>query len=307
MKYHYYIADAFTSEPFNGAQIAVFTDTDGLSADDMQKMARELNLSESIFVLPADRDGCDARLEIYSPTHSVPAGAHTIVAAAFVLATTGKIALTAEHTPCRLQNQGRTIDAHISDKDGKPGLIQFSCEVTPTIDRFVPLASDMAEILSLTEADLQVNRWQSLLVAQDAPYLIVPVRNLAALNRALFDYRAWSASTAPATMVRDILLVSEQAESPAADFRARLLGPQIGIHDDPPIGPALPALAGYLCAHEHIRYGTHVFTVERGSDSTRKSLLHMEMDKKKHAATAIRVGGNAVMVGEGVLYQHVAA
>ncbi|MCW8884913.1 MAG: PhzF family phenazine biosynthesis protein [Motiliproteus sp.] len=308
MEYQYFLADAFTSQPYSGAQIAVFPDAEGLSEVDMQKMARELNHSESVFVLPPENPKNNFKLAIYSPNREVHAGAHTLIASAYVLAEKGRIPLMDEHAPALLENQGALIQVHISHRDGTPTLMQYSQQISPTIDRFVPLNQDIATMLSLSESDLQIPQYQQLLVAQNQPYLVVPVRSLEALSKARFNFDAWSSSTAPATMVQEVLLVTEQTETTSADFHARLLGPQIGLQDDPPVGPALPAFAGYLCAHDGIKHGTHILTVERGIDETRKSLLHMEIDKKKHAPITLRVGGEAVLVGEGVLYlQHQAA
>ncbi|MEH6627529.1 MAG: PhzF family phenazine biosynthesis isomerase [Motiliproteus sp.] len=307
MDYQYYLANAFTARPYSGAQIAVFSDALGLATDEMQTLATELNLSESVFVHCVEGENTHFQLRIFSPTREVHAGAHTLVAASYVLAVRGKIPLKGEQATALLKNQDETIEIDISHRHGVPTLMQYSQQITPTIDRFVPLPQDLAAMLSLSQEDLQVSAYQPLLVAQQSPYLIVPVNNLQALNKARFGYRAWSSSTAPSTIVQEILLVSDQTETPAANFHARLLGPQIAPDVDPPVGPALPAFAGYLCAHEHIRHGTHILTVERGSDSTRKSLLHMEIDKKKHAAITLRVGGEAVMVGEGRLYKHAEA
>ncbi len=307
MNYQYYLANAFTAQRYSGAQIAVFPDAEGLSAENMQKMATELNLSESVFVHPAEDPKNNYRLCIYSPSREVDAGAHTLIAASYVLSARGRIPLIDEHAPALLENQDKLIQVNVSHQDAKPTFIQYSQQLSPTIDRFVPQPQDMAAMLSLSQDELQAGTYQPLMVAQQSPYLIIPVKNLQALNKARFDYRAWSNSTAPSTMAQEILLLCDDTETPSADFHARLLGPQIGNAIDPPVGPALPALAGYLCAHEHIKHGTHILTVERGSDSTRKSLLHMEVDNKKHAAITLRIGGQAIMVGEGMLYLHAAA
>ena len=75
---------------------------------------------------------------------------------------------------------------------------------------------------------------------------------------------AWSQSIAPQTAAQEILLFSSKTPFLDADFNARLLGPRIGMHDDPPIGTAMPAFAAYLCSFEHTRKGTYTFAVDRG-------------------------------------------
>jgi len=102
-------------------------------------------------------------------------------------------------------------------------------------------------------------------------------------------------------MAKEILLFSTQSDVDYSNFHARLLGPDIGIHDDPPIGSAMSAFGGYLCDHDHIKQGTHTFVIDRGSVEKRKSILNIEMDNKKAEMLTIRVGGPAVMVSEGII------
>lgn len=81
----------------------------------------------------------------------------------------------------------------------------------------------------------------------------------------------------------------------------RLFGSRIGIHDDPPVGSAMPAFASYLCSFEFMQKGTYTFAVDRGDENTRRSVLNLEMDHKGDDLLTIRVGGNAVMVAEGIM------
>jgi len=97
------------------------------------------------------------------------------------------------------------------------------------------------------------------------------------------------------------LLFSKRTDMPDANFHARLLGPNIGHLEDPPIGSAMPCFAGYLSSHEHIREGTYTFTIDRGVPETRRSLLHIEMDKHAGRPITLRVGGESVLVSENKL------
>jgi trans-2,3-dihydro-3-hydroxyanthranilate isomerase len=96
-------------------------------------------------------------------------------------------------------------------------------------------------------------------------------------------------------------LFSQHTETPGSDFHLRLLGPQIGVNDNPPIGSAIPAFAAYLCSHPHIKKGTYSFVAERGLKQQRQSLLNIELDNKPGDELTLRVGGSAVLVCEGKL------
>ena len=95
------------------------------------------------------------------------------------------------------------------------------------------------------------------------------------------------------------MLFANQTANTNSDFHARLVGPNIGVNEDPPIGSAMPAFTSYLCAHEHTRLGTYTFAIDRGNENDRRSLLHIEMDNKGKNQLNIRVGGQAVLVSEG--------
>jgi len=131
------------------------------------------------------------------------------------------------------------------------------------------------------------------------PYLIVPVWNYESVRYAKFNAAAWSQSIAPQTAAQEILLFAPKSPFPDADFNARLFGPHISIHEDPPIGSAMPAFASYLCSFEHTQKGTHVFAVDRGDADSRRSVLNIEMDHKGQELLTLRVGGEAVLFAKG--------
>jgi len=172
---------------------------------------------------------------------------------------------------------------------------------TPVVDRFVPADKDIAAVLSLDETDIDNSRFQARLVFSGQSYLVVPIKTYTAIRKAKFDYNSWSQSIAPTCMAKEILLFSNQTDVRHSNFHARLLGPGIGINEDPPIGSSMPAFIGYLCDHEHIKQGTHTFVIDRGCSTMRKSILNIEMDNKKNKSLKIRVGGPAVMVSKGMM------
>jgi len=169
------------------------------------------------------------------------------------------------------------------------------------IDRFVPKEEHIAEVLSLIEQDIENKKFHPMMVYSDQSYLIVPIRSYSAVRVAKFDYAAWSQSIAPSCMSKEILLFSTQSDVNYSNFHARLLGPDIGMHDDPPIGTAMPAFCAYLCAHEHTKQGTYTFVIDRGNVLKRKSILNIEMDNREAEMLTVRVGGPAVMVSEGII------
>ncbi|WP_432741839.1 PhzF family phenazine biosynthesis protein [Methylobacter sp. G7] len=301
MKYPYYIADVFTKQIFNGAQIAVFPHAEGLSQQQMQRVARELNLSETVFVFPSDKPITTRVMRIFSPQAEIDFAGHPIIAAAFVLASCGDIQLSAAITPMVFEQNTGPVKVNISVENDQPSFVQFTRKVTSIIDRFTPSDEELASFLSIQPSELDHKKYATRLVSCGVPYLVVPVWQYESVRAAKFNYAAWSQSSAPQTAAQEILLFSPKTPFADSDFNARLLGPRIGMHEDPPVGNAMPAFASYLCSFDFMKKGTYTFAVDRGDQNSRRSVLNLEMDHKGEYTLTIRVGGAAVMVAEGVM------
>lgn len=301
MKYNYYIADVFTKQIFSGAQIAVFPNAEGLSQQQMQLVARELNLSETVFVFHPDKQTTSRVMRIFSPLSEIDFAGHPIIATAFVLAHCGDIQLTNAITPMVFEQNTGPVNVNITAENGSPSFVQFTRKVSSIIDRFTPSDEELASFLSIQQSELDHKKYATRLVSCGVPYLIVPVWRYESVRNAKFNYAAWSQSTAPQTAAQEILLFSPKTPFADADFNARLLGPRIGMHEDPPVGSAMPAFASYLSSFEFMQKGTYTFAVDRGDDRNRRSVLNLEMDNKGSDTLTIRVGGAAVMVAEGVM------
>jgi trans-2,3-dihydro-3-hydroxyanthranilate isomerase len=289
--------DVFTGQPFGGAQIAVLPRADALDGPLMQRIAAELNLPGSVFLAATDQPH-RYRLRTFTPRQEVDFAGHAVLAAALVLSLDG---MAPAGQALELLHGFGPVQVHVGPTQGRSGFVQFSRTVFPVSDRFVPAADELAGILSMERRLLGERDLQPLLVACERPYLILPLRSLEAVTGARFDAAAWAGSHAPSMLAQELLLFCRQTESPQANFHARLIGPDIGPHEDPPVGAALPAFAAYLAAQPGLRAGTHSFTVERGFDATRKSLLQVEFDKRPQGGLTLRVGGQAVQVIQGTL------
>jgi trans-2,3-dihydro-3-hydroxyanthranilate isomerase len=312
-KYSYYTADVFTEQAFNGVPIPVFADASDLSTAQMQQLASELSTSSTVFLFPCD-DAVDKKnIRVFSPQKELSAGMHTILAASFVLAEKGFVPLTKQHTPISFlataingnstdsSNETQTYvskKVETSSNDGKAGLVQQTYHTHAAIDYYTPTNEELAAMLSLNPADIGFDHYKPLIVSCGVPYLIVPIMSYNAIREAKFNEAAWSNSSAPSSLAQEILLFANNTDDNPADFHARLLGPAIAHHEDPPIGGAIAAFANHICSHEHIQTGTHVFGIQRGANNARKSFFFVEMDNNKSHDLTIRVGGYAVLMSE---------
>ncbi|HMB60761.1 MAG TPA: PhzF family phenazine biosynthesis isomerase, partial [Xanthomonadales bacterium] len=143
MKHQYFTADVFTRTPFHGAQIAVFPNAEGLSDEQMQAIAQELNLSETVFLFPINGNNDHFRQRIFNTRGEVDFAGHTILATAHILAETGAVPLAEKNTQIMFELPQQTIEANVSQKDGKPSFVQFHMQCSPIVDRFTPSESEL--------------------------------------------------------------------------------------------------------------------------------------------------------------------
>ena len=298
MKYQYYIADVFTNKIFNGAQVAVFPDAKGLTTQQMILVARELHLSETVFVFKQENS---IQMRIFTPRGEVDSAGHPILATAFVLGITGAIEEKEPYTSLLFDQNEVSIDTHVTWKEGKPHFIQFTRTVSPTVDYYTPTESELARFLGIDPGHIDTKKYSTRLVSCGLPYLIVPLFYYETLRDIKFNFSAWSQSIAPQTAAQEILLFSPRTPFQDSDFSIRLVGPNIGIHEDPPIGSVIPTFASYLCSFDHLQKGTYTFAVDRGDEKIRRSVVNLEMDHKGEDTLNLRIGGEAVMVAEGTM------
>ena len=309
MNYVYFTADVFTNRIFNGAQIAVFPNADGLDDLRMQSIAREMNLSETVFVIHngsenGSRYGNEngsRKIRVFSPLSEIDFAGHPIIAAAFVLASCGDIKLTEQFTPVVFEQKSGPVSVNITSENGEPVLVQFTCRTSSTVDHFAPTEEELSNFLSIKISEIDRKKFSTRLVSCGFPYLIVPVRDYETVRKAKFNYSAWSQSIAPQTAAQEILMFSAKTPFNDSDFNARLFGPRIGVNEDPPVGNAMPAFSSYLCSFDQFRKGTYTFAVDRGDANSRRSVINLEMDNSGKEMLTLRVGGEAVMVAQGTM------
>jgi len=299
MNYKYYIADIFTRKPFNGAQVAVFPEAEGLNNQQMLLVARELNLTETVFLFQGNDNKASWKMKIFTPLRELDYAGHPIIAAAYILASIGKISKQEPFSSLEFKQNAGAMDISVSWKDGAPIFVQYANDVKSTVDYYTPTEAEIAGFLGFDRAHIDQKNYRVRLVSAGYPYLVVPLFYYETVRKARFNYSAWSQSNAPQTGAQEILLFSPKTPNPDSEFALRLVGPNIGLRDDPPVGTALSAFSAYLCSFDHLQMGTYAYAVERGEEKTRRSVINLEMDHKGEDVLPLRIGGEAVMMVEG--------
>jgi trans-2,3-dihydro-3-hydroxyanthranilate isomerase len=170
----------------------------------------------------------------------------------------------------------------------------------PEVGPPLPPNNLLAEVLGLDEEDLLTGDFAPETVSCGLPFTFVPLRNRDAVRRAKLRLDAWERviSRHPGHM---LFFFARDAEQPGHDVRARMFGPGYNVPEDPATGSACAALGGYLGHRDPRGDGTLRWVVEQGYEMGRPSQVHVETDKRGGAITAVRVGGESVLVCEGTL------
>ena len=305
MRCRFVTADVFTNRPLEGNPLAVFPDARGLSENLMQRIAREFNLSETVFVLPPDEPQNTRCLRIFTPKAELPFAGHPTVGAAYVLAALGEIPLTGDETRIVFEEGVGQVPVLIRCQDGRPVFTQLSAAKLPEQGPTPPDAAELAEMLSLPPDDvLSQGEAQGEDYPQGFscgnPFLFIPLRSRDALRRARLRMDVWE-EILLGGWAREVFLMCREPELPGSHIRARMFAAELGIGEDPATGSAVSALGGYLGIRAPETDGTLAWIVEQGFEMGRPSLLHLEVDKRGGEITAVRVGGSSVLVSEGTM------
>jgi len=300
MRYRFYTADVFTDRAFGGNPLAVFPDGRDLSSEQMQRVAREFNLSETVFVCPAERPRHRRRLRIFTPSAELPFAGHPTIGTAHVLASIGEIALERDVTNIVFEEGVGPVPVRIRAQDGRPVFAQLAAPRLPEFGPPPPSLETIAATLSLYPADLLQAEVGPQAVSCGVPFLFVPVRDKEAIRRVRVNREQWERSLS-SYWAPHLYVFAYDAEVNGSSLRARMFAPALGIEEDPATGAAATALAGYLGVRDGRSDATLRWRIEQGFEMGRPSILHVEADKRDGAIISIRVGGASVLVSQGTM------
>jgi trans-2,3-dihydro-3-hydroxyanthranilate isomerase len=269
------ILDVFTDVPLEGNPVAVFTDGEGLSAELMQRAARELNLSETVFLGPGS-DGVDAHARIFTPATELPFAGHPVLGTAFVLGE------RLGASTVRLQTAAGVITIELRRESDR---IVFG-EMTQPIPTWTELEDpeQLLRALALERSELPIEVYtngprHTFVALEDEPAVARLRPDLAALA----DFGALGVSCFAGT---------------GAKVKTRMFAPGLGVAEDPATGSAAGPLAVHLARHGRIGFGDRI-EIRQGAEVGRPSLLHAAVEGSAWAIERVVVGGAAVVVGRG--------
>ncbi len=269
------LLDVFTQTPLEGNQLAVFTDARDLSSQDMQRLARELNISETVFALPPEQGG-DVRIRIFTPGGELPFAGHPVLGSAIVVAgALQRDAVTLETAvglvQVRLRREGDRVAS---------GWMQ---QPIPSWQPYEHEA-ELLDALGVKRSGLPVELYE---------------------NGPRHVYVELESDDAVATLAPDMHALAELGDVGANCFagsgrswKTRMFLPALGVPEDPATGSAAGPLAVHLARHRRIAFGEEI-EIRQGAEIARPSLLYARVQGSSERIERVEVGGSAVIVGRG--------
>lgn len=274
-RHRYFLVDVFTDTALAGNQLGVFADARTFSADDMQRLARELNLSETVFVLPPEQGG-DVAVRIFTPATELPFAGHPVLGAAFVVGS------AQGSDTVRLETGLGIVPVALERAAGRIVFGRMDQPV-PTWQHYEH-APELLDALGLDRSGLPVE------VYRNGPLHVYVECD---------DEAAVAALRPDLTALRELGAVGVSCFAGCGGrWTTRMFGPGLGVPEDPATGSAAGPLALHLARHGRIRFGDEI-EVRQGAEIARPSVLYARVDGDVDAVERVQVGGSAVIVARG--------
>ena len=297
---HYELIDVFTSSPFGGNQLAVFHDETELPAETMQKISRELNLSETVFIRSPNNSENQKSLRIFTPKVELPMAGHPTVGAAFVLADKGLLPTEAGQNRWILEEQIGEIPVTVYKEGTKISKVEMT-QPLPVFGSHFQKAGLVADLLSLSPRDLD-QRFPIQSVSSGVPFLFIPVRTLKAMKEIKFRADIWERQFSQNQYTQHIFVFTMQTEDKQSTVHSRMFAPAMGIQEDPATGAAGGPLGAYLVQHGVIpqaKDGKYTIRSEQGFEIKRPSYIDITLTKTGSSISDVKIGGQAASIGRG--------
>ncbi|KGF68609.1 phenazine biosynthesis protein PhzF [Hoeflea sp. BAL378] len=301
----YAIYDVFTGTALEGNPLAVVFDADHLDGARMQAIAREFNLSETVFALRPESPGHTARLRIFTTVRELPFAGHPTVGAAVALADrrlAGSVPANGIDMVKMLEEPIGPVRCAVRIRPGAAGFAEFDL---PRLSRELEAEIEPADIgaaLGLDPQDIGFENHRVSLWSAGVPFVLVPVHDMAAAARAECIAAEWE-RIAPMGdgQLAYAYVYCRGGVNHAASFHARMFAPGEGVIEDPATGSAAAALSGAIHHFDGLLEGNHPLVIEQGVEMGRPSLIHLHIDCTAQEISHVRIGGEAVRIATGTL------
>ena len=301
MRLNFHTLDVFTERRFGGNPLAVVHGADGLDDAQMQTIAREFNLSETVFVLKPQSPMSSARVRLFTPLKELPFAGHPTVGTAALLAELkGAGDMPGNDALIVLEQQIGTLRVGVRMRAGAASFAEFDSPRIPVEAGALPHDEVLAAGLGLIPSEIGFENHRPVCFAAGNAFAFVPVESLEALERARINGADWAKAFDEQGIV-GAYLYTRRCQHVTSSFHARMFAPATGVPEDPATGSAAVCLAGVVHHFDDLQDGHHKKVVEQGFTMGRPSFITLSLTVTAGKLTTVRIGGHVVRVSEGVL------
>lgn len=301
MALKFYTLDVFTDQRFGGNPLAVVLGADGLSDELMQRIAREFNLSETVFVQTATRPAHSAKMRIFTPRSEIPFAGHPTIGTATLLAELNAPAHNGEKDALIVLEQGiGTVRVGARFRAGSAPFAEFDAPKLPAEAGILPPDDVIASGLGLIPSEVGFENHSPICFAAGNTFAFVPVTTLEAIRRARVNGSHWERAF-DQQGISGVYVYTRQCEHTNSAFHVRMFAPQVGIAEDPATGSAAVGLGGLIQQFDRLPDGTHKRVIEQGYEMGRPSQIVLTLTVASGKLATVRIGGSSVRVSEGTI------
>jgi trans-2,3-dihydro-3-hydroxyanthranilate isomerase len=297
----YYVLDVFTERPFGGNPLAVVLDADRLSSAEMQTIAREFNLSETVFVLTPTSPGHTARIRIFTPSRELAFAGHPTIGTAVLLAELRTSLVNGESDAIiALEEEIGSVRVGVRMRSGGATFGEFDAPKIMSTPEALSEPEEISAAVGLIPTEIGFENHKPSLLKASNTFAFMPVTNLEAMAKVKVAPRHWARAFTDRG-VQGVYLYTRQSVRVQSAFHARMFAPDLGVPEDPATGSAAASFAYIINEFDDLPDGTHKRAIEQGIEMGRPSAITLTMTVARGKLENARIGGHAVRVAEGTL------
>ena len=301
MERRYAIWDVFTAKPLAGNPLAVVLDAEGLTPEEMQTIAREFNVSETVFVLPPRLPSHTAYIRIFTPLTELQFAGHPTVGASIQLA---EDRISGAAADCDalivLEEDIGSIRVGVVGRSGQAPYAEFDVPKLPELSGAPAHDDRIATALGLSPQEIGFENHRPSQYDAGTPFTFVPVRGLDVIGRAHIVSAHWDEAFGAAS--GKVFLYCRETVLHSTSVHARMFAPGVGVPEDPATGSAAAAFSAVLLRYDQLPEGTSEFTIEQGIEMGRPGEIKLEIEVASLRLKRVRIGGFACLIARGKLF-----
>ncbi len=301
MGLNYHILDVFTERPFGGNPLAVVLEADSLTPQDMQAIAHEFSLSETVFVLQPTSPGHTARVRIFTPAKEIPFAGHPTLGTAALLAELRTPMINGEQDAIiALEEEIGSVRVGVRMRQGAAAYAEFNAPKVWAEPLDLGEPEQIAAAIGLVQTEVGFENHKPMLLKGASAFGYVPVANLDAMAKIRVTPAHWSRVFTDRG-VDGVYVYTRQCVRGQSSFHARMFAPDLGIPEDPATGSAAIGFARVIHEFDVLPDGASKRAIEQGLEMGRPSAISLIVTVARGKLEGVRIGGHAVRVADGTL------